>query len=141
MTHFQQLFDLIGQLARRRHQAAERQFASLGLNHTEARLLGLLHHREAVAQDALAAQLPIDRSNAARALQNLEAGGYLTRSQDERDKRAKLVRLTAKGNKAVTAIGKLRGQMAQEFFGDLQEDEARRVVEMLRKALPEEGRP
>lgn len=140
MSHFEDLFDLIGQLARRRRQMAEQQFDTLGLNHTEARLLGLLHHRDAVAQDALSAQLMVDRSNAVRALQHLEDGGYILRRKDDDDKRAKIVRLTDKGHKAVTAITKLRKQMAHEFFASLKEDEARRVVELLRKAIPAEGR-
>lgn len=137
MNHFEELFDLIGQLARRRHQAAEQQFAALGINHTEARLLGLLHHRDDVAQDALSAQLLVDRSNAARALQHLEEGGYITRTKNDEDKRAKLVRLTGKGHQAVAAISKLRKQMAHTFFGNLQEDEARRIVALLRKSLPD----
>jgi len=136
VSHFEELFDLIGQLARRRHQTAEQQFDALGLNHTEARLLGLLHHRDSLPQDALSAQLLVDRSNAVRALQHLEGGGYILRRKDEDDKRAKIVSLTGKGHKAVTAITKLRKQMAHEFFGNLKEDEARRVVELLRKAIP-----
>lgn len=140
MSHFEQLFDLIGQLARRRRQMAEQQFDALGLNHTEARLLGLLHHRHAVAQDALSAQLMVDRSNAVRALQHLEDAGYILRRKDDDDKRAKTVRLTDKGHKAVTEIAKLRKRMAHDFFGSLREDEAGQVVELLRKTIPAEDR-
>ena len=41
MNSFQTLFDMIGELARRRYQMAEGCFSALGLNHTEARLLAL----------------------------------------------------------------------------------------------------
>jgi len=136
MSNFQMLFDLIGELARRRYQAAEKSFASLGLNHTEARLLTLLHqNRGSAAQDELAGKLLVDRTNAGRALQRLEQQGYILRRKDDTDKRANLVRLTGKGRKAVGEIGKLRKKIVLRFFGDLKEAEAGMIVELLRKAL------
>lgn len=136
MDGFLTLFDMIGVLARRRYQEAERWFAALGLNHTEARLLNLLHEAgEAATQEALSNQLLIDRSNAGRALKRLEEAGYIERRKDDADKRAKLVRMTQKGSDAVAEIAKLRVEMARSFFGDLTEDEAARAVGLLKKAI------
>ncbi len=136
MSNFQILFDQIGELARRRHQAAEESFASLGLNHTEARLLGVLHQQHGAApQDEITSQLTVDRSNAVRALQRLERGGYIVRSKDEVDKRANRVRMTDKGRKIVIEISKLRKKMVQTFFGELTDDEAGTVATLLHKAL------
>jgi DNA-binding MarR family transcriptional regulator len=136
---FLTLFDLIGVLARRRYQTAEQYFAALGLNHTEARLLTLLGQEGGVAgQDALSNQLFVDRTNAGRALKKLEEGGYVLRHKGDGDKRTNLVEITAKGRGAVAEISKLRKKMAQSFFGDLREDEAGTVVELLRKALDNE---
>ena len=137
VNSFQTLFDLIGELARRRHQSAERSYATLGLNHTEARLLSLLHHEDGkAAQDTLSTRLTVDRSNAVRALQHLEQDGYVLRRKDDTDKRANLVQITPKGRKAIVEITKLRRRMAQGFFGDLKEEEAAAVVGLLSKALP-----
>ena len=136
MSNLQTLFDLIGELARRRHQAAERSFASLGLNHTEARLLAMLHkHKGVAAQDALSATLHVDRTNAGRALQSLQQRGYIIRTKDESDKRANFVRITDKGRETVGEIAKLRRQMAQNFFGGLRDDEAGAVIALLQKAI------
>jgi MarR family transcriptional regulator for hemolysin len=136
VNSFLTLFDLIGELARRRYQAAERFFSALGLNHTEARLLTLLRQEDGVAaQDTLSNRLSVDRSNAVRALQRLEQEGHIRRRKDDADKRANLVRITPKGRKAVVEISKLRKGMAQSFFGDLKEDEAGAIVDLLRKAL------
>ena len=136
VSNFQALFDLIGELARRRYQAAERAFSALGLNHTEARLLTLLHQEGGAAmQDTLSARLLVDRTNAGRALQHLEQDGYILRRKDESDKRANLVRITGKGRKTVAEISKLRKKMAQSFFGDLKADEAATIVTLLSKAL------
>jgi DNA-binding MarR family transcriptional regulator len=138
VNSFLTLFDLIGELARRRYQAAERCFSVLGLNHTEARLLALLRQEDGVAaQDALSNRLSVDRSNAGRALRCLEQDGYVLRRKDGADKRANLIQITPKGRKAVVEISKLRKKMAQSFFGDLKEDEAGAIVILLRKALDE----
>jgi DNA-binding MarR family transcriptional regulator len=136
---FLALFDLIGELARRRHQAAERYFSVLGLNHTEARLLTLLRQEDgAAAQDALSNRLSVDRSNAVRALQRLEHDGYVLRRKDNADQRANLVQMTPKGRKAAVEISRLRKKMAQSFFGDLREKEAGAIADLLKKTLTNE---
>lgn len=141
VNRFVTLFDLLGELARRRYQTGERFFSALGLNHTEARLLTLLGQEDGVAaQEALSNRLSVDRSNAGRALQRLERDGYILRRKDHADKRANSVEITAKGRKAVVEIAKLRKKMAQGFFGELTEDEAGTVVELLKKALTNEQR-
>ena len=136
MNGFLRLFDLIGELARRRYQAAERCFSVLGLNHTEARLLTLLGQEDGLAaQDALSNRLSVDRSNAGRALQRLEQHGYILRRKDHADKRANLAQMTPKGRRAVAEISRLRKKMAQSFFGDLKKGDADVIVVLLRKAL------
>jgi DNA-binding MarR family transcriptional regulator len=139
MDNFQKLFDLIGVLARRRYQAAENDFYALGLNHTEARLLTLLHQENGVAtQDALSNRLFVDRSNAGRGLKRLEQHGYIERGENKGNKKTKLVEITAKGRRAVIEISKLRKKMAQSFFGGLTEAEAGVIAGLLQKALTNE---
>lgn len=136
MNNFLTLFDLIGVLARRRYQLAEQCFSGLGLNHTEARLLTLIHQEGGAAtQEALSRMLYVDRSNAGRALKRLEQSGFIVRRKDDADKRTNLLQITAKGCEAVVDISKLRKKMVQNFFGDLKEDEAGAIVDLLRKAL------
>ena len=139
MDNFLTLFDLIGMLARRRYQTAERCFSTLGLNHTEARLLTLLRQANGVTtQDELSNWLFIDRSNAGRALKRLEREKYIARRKGDADKRTNLVQITAKGRKAVVEISKLKKKMAQSFFHDLKRDEAGAIVDLLKKALTSE---
>jgi len=130
------LYDLIGTLARRRFQDAERWFAGLGLNHTEARLLNLVSQQKGeVAQDVLSGMIFIDRTNVGRALKSLEAAGYIERRKGEADKRTYMVRITAEGRKVIASIGKLRKRMAREFFSDLSAEEAGRILGLLEKSL------
>jgi DNA-binding MarR family transcriptional regulator len=142
MDGFHALFDCIGDLARRRFQLAERHFAAVGFNHTEARLLTLLHHQGGeAAQDALSSQLHVDRTNAGRALQRLERDGYLTRAASETDKRARQVRITAKGRKAVNQLHKLRDRIVAGFFGTLPEPEAAAIAARLRETAGVQSQP
>jgi MarR family transcriptional regulator, transcriptional regulator for hemolysin len=133
------LFELIGKFARKRYQMAERHFAVLGLNHTEARLLTLLSRAGGEAtQEALSNMLFIDRSNAGRALKGLEEAGLVIRRKDETDKRTNLVQMTEGGYKAVAEVAKLRQKMAQTFFGSLTEEQAGTIVSLLENAFESE---
>ncbi len=136
-----ELFELIGTLARRRFQSAERAFSSLGLNHTEARLLTILDRESGEAtQDALSSSLSVDRSNAGRALKRLEQRGFIARRKDETDARTNLVQLTGAGAEAVIEVSRLRGELARGFFSDLSEAEAGTIVDLFRKADRVSGR-
>jgi DNA-binding MarR family transcriptional regulator len=130
------LFELIGVLARRRYQTAERSYAALGLNHTEGRLLKLLDEEAGAAtQDGLSRRLLVDRSNAGRAFKRLEQAGYVGRRKDDADNRTNLVDITPKGREAAAEVNRLGDEMARTFFGDLTEADAATVVKLLRKAL------
>jgi len=132
-SNFSILFDLIGTLSRRRFQAGERAFARLGFNHTEARLLTLLDgHGGKANQDVLSNSLSIDRSNVGRALKNLEQSGMVRRSKEVPDARTNLVQLTSKGRSSVALIAKARTEMAGAFFGEMTEEQAGRVIELLK---------
>jgi DNA-binding MarR family transcriptional regulator len=136
MTHRLDLFAVIGALARRRYQAAERSYASLGLNHTEARLLRMLDDEGGEAtQDALSRRLFVDRSNAGRAFKRLEQAGYVGRRKDDADNRTNLVEITPKGREGAAEVKRLSDEMARTFFGDLTEADAATVATLLRKAL------
>jgi DNA-binding MarR family transcriptional regulator len=136
MKHRSDLFASIGALARRRHQAGERSYASLGLNHTEARLLAMLADESGAAtQDALSRRLFVDRSNAGRAFKRLEQAGYVDRRKDDADNRTNLVDITPKGREAAAEVNRLSNEMARTFFGDLTEADAATIVKLLRKAL------
>ncbi|MFN8635918.1 MAG: MarR family transcriptional regulator [Chloroflexota bacterium] len=135
MEHVLELFDAIGVLARRRYQTAERYFARLGLNHSEARLLTLLNQEGGEAtQEALSNLLNVDRSNAGRALKSLEHEGYVERYRHDEDRRTNLVRLTERGRGIAGEIATLKVVMARGFFGELTEEQAGEIVGLLRRA-------
>lgn len=131
----EELFELIGALARHRYQTAERSYASLGLNHTEARLLKMLENEGgATTQDALSRRLSVDRSNAGRAFKRLEQAGYVARRKDDADSRTNLVDITPQGSEAAAEVNRLSNEMARTFFGGLTETDAATIATLLRKA-------
>ena len=132
MNSYNVLFDLIGTLARERYVMAERHFARLGLNHSEARLLNLLYREGGTAsQETLSGKVYIDRSNVGRALKSLEDRRFILRVKDVSDKRSNVVSITDEGERMVVEIQKVGQVMAESFFGDLSQDQAAEVVRLL----------
>lgn len=131
-----ELAELIGRAARRWHHLAERSFAAMRLNHTEARLLSMLdQHGGSTTQDTLSNQLNVDRSNAGRALSRLESSGMVVRSKDEVDARTKIVDITDAGKAAVEEIAQVRAEMAEDLLGKLSKSESRAIADQLRRVL------
>jgi DNA-binding MarR family transcriptional regulator len=67
------------------------------------------------------------------ALDGLEVKGLVVREQDPTDRRAKLVRITAKGEAAVRTTEPLRQRILEQTFGVLDEGERRDLHRLLEK--------
>lgn len=141
MDSFSELFEVIGVLARRRYQSAERNFAALGLNHSEARILMLLEQEAGTAtQDTLANLLFIDRSNVGRAMKGLEQQGYIIRCKNDNDKRANLVHLTPEGSATLVEIRETKQKIIDGFFKDMTAEEARQATRLMKKSMSADDR-
>lgn len=127
------LFDLIAALARKRYRLAEREFALIGLNHTEARIISLLVAQDGRTQDGLSSAMIIDRSNVGRALKTLEDRGCLVRKKSLEDKRTSAVFLTAKGRRLSKTIGQAKRRMVAAFSAQISAKEAGSAVAVLSK--------
>ena len=138
MNHYAVLFDLIGDLARKRFHAAEQTFGTIGLGHSEARLLNLLGQLGGSAsQTTLSTRMVLDRTNTGRALARLEQSGDIERIPSPVDKRSNDIALTDKGRITLQTIADLRQEIIASFFGDLTTSEAATAIRLLRKAIPE----
>lgn len=139
MTQTEALFDAIIVLARQRYHLAEKAFGAIGLNHSEARVLKRLSERGGEAtQEALSAELGIDRSNTGRALKRLEGAGLIIRHKDEGDKRTNWVVLSAAGKAKLSDIAAVRQDMISQVFMDLSEDDAATIMTLLGPSLKRE---
>ena len=138
LDNYLTLFDLIGIFAHRRYYVVEAELAALGLNHTEARILAILDQEGDLAQDSLSAFLPVDRSNAGRALKRLEEDSLVNRRKIDRDKRTFLVGITDAGRRAAADIQSVRKAAAKKLFAGMKAKDAKAAAELLKTALTAE---
>ena len=65
-----------------------------GVSRGQVPYLMELYHHDGVSQDFLAQKAAMDKSTAARAIQKLEAAGYIRRYRDPQDERNLIAALT-----------------------------------------------
>lgn len=117
-------------LARRWRRALDIRLARAGL--TDATWVPLVHLHQTgggLTQKELAALVGIDGSSLVRLLDILCRQGLAERRVDERDSRARLVHLTAQGERRVTEIRQELAKGEQEMLADLSDDN---ITTMLR---------
>jgi DNA-binding MarR family transcriptional regulator len=76
----------------------------LGLNRTDMRCLSVVARVSSVGASALAEATGLTRGAMTTALDRMEAGGYIRRIRDQRDRRAVRVELTGTARKAVDTL-------------------------------------
>lgn len=117
-------------LARRWRRALDIRLAEAGL--TDATWVPLVHLHQTgggLTQKELAALVGIDGSSLVRLLDILCRQGLVERRVDERDSRARLVHLTAQGEKRVAEIHQELAKGEKEMLADLSDDD---IATMLR---------
>lgn len=90
-----------------------------------------LHAHGAMTITALAHHLNIDRTNVSRLCGRMEAGGELERAPHPEDRRARLVRLTARGERAARAIDATSAAHFARVLERLESDGASDLVHAL----------
>ncbi|MFK4061930.1 MarR family winged helix-turn-helix transcriptional regulator [Brucella anthropi] len=111
-------------LARRWRRALDIRLAQAGL--TDATWVPLVHLHQTgggLTQKELAALVGIDGSSLVRLLDILCRQGLAERRVDERDSRARLVHLTAQGEKRVAEIRLELAKGEQEMLADLSDND------------------
>lgn len=109
----------------------ERRAAELGLTLAQCRALCYVQRFEGVSQARLAECSDTDPMTLARALQRLEAEGYLARRPDPHDGRARRLVLLPKAQPLLDRIWKLADESRAEALAGLQPAERKQLVELL----------
>ncbi len=86
-------------------------------------LLHLWIHGQDMWQDHISEQLDISKPAVSRALDSLETKGYLTRQQDEVDRRAHRIRLSEKGLEIGPIVEKSYNQLYRLAMQGISQDE------------------
>ncbi|WP_176038228.1 MarR family winged helix-turn-helix transcriptional regulator [Brucella tritici] len=116
-------------LARRWRRALDIRLAEAGL--TDATWVPLVHLHQTgggLTQKELAALVGIDGSSLVRLLDILCRQGLAERRVDERDSRARLVHLTAQGEKRVAEIRQELAKGEKEMLADLSDDDIATIL-------------
>jgi DNA-binding MarR family transcriptional regulator len=124
----QGLAELLGQLLLHVHRTSTpelfRQLGELGLSFTQVKALNLLRiSDEDVNVKDVADGLHMSLPAMSRSLDKLVQRGYVGRTESEKDRRAKLVRLLPAGRAVLDEIEQARKSAVEEFTATLSDDE------------------
>ena len=107
--------------------------AGSGLHPGHLAILGVLTDKGPLSQRQLGAESQIEKSSLVLFLDLLEGEGWLQRTADPTDRRAHLVKLTAKGKAKFAALGP-RLQKAQDaFLAPLSKTEQAQLADLLQR--------
>ncbi|MFV0244085.1 MAG: MarR family winged helix-turn-helix transcriptional regulator [Qingshengfaniella sp.] len=138
-------FSLPGHLIRRMHQISTQVFAqnmrAAGLDLTPVQFAALdaLRHKPGIDQAGLAQAIDKDKATIGAVVDRLEQKGLVTRTINRRDKRARAVSLTAKGDKLlITALPVVR-RLQLDILPGLTTDEYRHFITLATKVARAAG--
>jgi DNA-binding MarR family transcriptional regulator len=120
MEHAGFLLAQLGRAVTRRYRCA---LSPIGLKPRETQALMRLRADGAMSQQALGAALDIDASNLVALLNDLEADGVISRRRDPQDRRRHVVEVAERGMTLLGEIERAAGEVEDEFFAALDEDE------------------
>ncbi|HJV64867.1 MAG TPA: MarR family transcriptional regulator [Geomonas sp.] len=124
-------------LTRRWRQVLDAEFQSSGLTDATWRPLLHLHHMgDGVRQKDLAASLGLEGPSLVRLLDTLIAKQLVLRTEDESDRRAKLLALTGQGRALVEVIQKRVGALEKEAFKSFSVAELAQMADFVDRLEP-----
>jgi DNA-binding MarR family transcriptional regulator len=129
------LYDLPGHLIRRCHQISvalfHQEFAALSITPQQYAAMRALADNDGVDQITLAGLAAINRTTAGELVSRMEEAGYLTRKDNPRDMRVKLLFITKAGLKLISDVdaGVLRVQ--QKLLAPLNVAERKNFISYL----------
>lgn len=104
-----------------------------GISAFQARLINLIGRHDGISQLMLGSLTERDKAQIARAINELEASGLVTRSLNESDKRSKCLTLTPAGRGMHLGLNAMRGQLATEALSSLVDNEKHALLDTLQK--------
>ena len=130
-----EIIELLRTIANSFQMRMKEQIASndSGLSAFQARLINIIGRNDGIAQLTLGLLTERDKAQIARAINELETAGFVTRSLNEADKRSKCLTLTAAGAELHLQLNAIRGQLAIEALSNLSNDEKHALHASLQK--------
>lgn len=131
--------EAMGQLllaTRSHHSEVERRVGSLGIHHSQHRILmRLAKGDETSSQRELAEAMNISPAAVTATLKGLEKDGYIERSMGDRDNRRNTVRITETGREKVEESRRIFDALDQDAFAGFSDQELATLTELLRRVV------
>jgi DNA-binding MarR family transcriptional regulator len=106
-----------------------------GLTAFQARLINLVGRNDGISQLTLGARTDRDKGQIARAVKELEAGGFVIRSPNSSDWRSKSLTLTDSGRDVYARLRAGRRHLASEALAELSVEEKQALQSSLQKMI------
>jgi len=111
----------------------------LGMSMKEFSTLNFVRDADGVTQQELGTLMCVDANMVVQLLNSLEKRGFAVRERDPQDRRRHVVRITAKGTRALVRAEAVIEQSIDAVLGPLDEDERSQLRRLLAKALGDSG--
>ena len=134
-----ELHDMAGHLIRRLHQISVSVFADrmkdagVDLTPVQFAALSALEAHPDIDQATLAGLIAYDRVTIGGVIDRLESKGLISRKVSPLDRRARIVRLSDAGQKALAEVRPVVRRLQKDILGGLTEAETARFMDLLRK--------
>ncbi len=133
--------DMAGHLIRRLHQqstqvfAQKTQEAGFDLTPVQFAALDAVRTHPGTDQARVAELIAYDRATIGGVIDRLEQKGWIRRVVSERDRRARELSLTTKGQRVLAALLPIVRGLQREVLGPLDEADRERFLELARRAV------
>ena len=136
---YRELWKRPGYLVRRLHQIHMGLFAEEcsgeDLTPIQFGILTVLQNGEEMDQLTLSTSVGIDRTSGADVIRRLERRGYVTREPSDRDRRAKIIRITDLGKDCVSRVRPMMVRAQERLIGSLNDEEREEFLRMIEKLV------
>jgi MarR family transcriptional regulator, transcriptional regulator for hemolysin len=123
-----QFFDELWKASRRVRTLFDARVRAKGLTLARARTLIILANRDGMTQTQLANVLEIKGPTLVRLLDGLEKQGLIERRPADGDRRAKLIALTAEGEKEAVLVGEIVQEVRHDVLSHVSDDDLRAAL-------------
>lgn len=134
-------FRMAGHLIRRLHQQSTQVFtqrareAGIDMTSVQFAAMDAIRAHPGIDQAGVAAHIAYDRATIGGVIDRLVAKGWVARSVNRRDRRARAVELTPEGERVFAAVLPVVRAMQPEILGALDDDERALFLTLARKAI------
>ena len=111
---------------------AEQSIAGTGLGHSDFAILEALLHKGPLPVNVIGRKVLLTTGSITSAVDRLEARGLVTRAEDARDRRVRIVELTADGRRLIRAAFARHERDLEELVSVLSDRERAMLVSLLR---------